>query len=625
MNRYVVITFGLVLSIAASVVAQNVAPERYRALREKSRNGTLTAEEQKELDAAAAGRSGGGPAPGGERPTGTRPTSRPTATGDRPTTRPTTRPMPTGTRPTSRPTGTGERPTTRPMPTGTRPTARPTATGDRADMARDPAALAKRRESYLQRQAESHERMRQLGAEAVKAAEARQAPNGPNREFYVNNEIGSDDANGLSAEQGSKGGPVRTLAKAASLLLPGDTLHLAVTNEPYHETLTLGDNFGGVPGRPITIDGHGATITGCDPLRWDSWQSVGEGLYKSDKFIDELQEFDDGSKLGRVYLVFDGVAQHMGRSMKGKKANFKSPSDLQAGEWTFVESERTFYLKIAGSKESAKVEAPYRRNGLTVRAPKVAATNVVIKNLIVCRVLNDGFNFHGSSRNFLLENIAAIECGDDGLSPHETNEVEIDGFWSVGNSTGMGNGFLSKTVARNVRLEANLGHQLMTGHAPSTHLTNAIIIAIPGTEPINVTNSQDTKLVMENVIIGSPAGQKVLLIAKSATEGKRLTVFGPNWEVAGAAKISDSVIGGGSIAMLDGGEWSGGKNVFDSASSPPNGDAGSSVQSISENVLTATKSPFPGAGANRAEMKIPPKPKPHPKAGKFVTLDEVVE
>ena len=138
------------------------------------------------------------------------------------------------------------------------------------------------------------------------------------------------------------------MSKGVSLLNPGDTLHLAVTDEPYRETLTLGDDFGGVPGKPITIDGHGATITGSDPLRWDSWNSAGDGLYKSTKFIDELEEFTDESKLGRVFLVFDGVVQHMDRSMKGKKAQLKAPGALKPGEWTFEASERAFYLRIAG-------------------------------------------------------------------------------------------------------------------------------------------------------------------------------------------------------------------------------------------------------------------------------------
>src|SRR5262249_19798303 len=154
--------------------------------------------------------------------------------------------------------------------------------------------------------------------------------------------------------------------------------------------------------------------------------------------------------------------QHMGRSMKGARARFRPPSALKPGEWTYVEAERSFYVRVEGKLADARVEAPYRRNGVAIRGARVAATHVLIKNLIVCRALNAGVYLHGTTRDFRLENIAAYECGDDGISPHETCEVTIDGYWGVGNSTGMGNGYLSVTRARNVRLEGNLAHQFMS-------------------------------------------------------------------------------------------------------------------------------------------------------------------
>jgi hypothetical protein len=78
----------------------------------------------------------------------------------------------------------------------------------------------------------------------------------------------------------------------------------------------------------------------------------------------------------RVFLMFDGVVQHMGRSSKGMKGRFKVPSELKAGEWTYAESEKAFYLKVAGKLADAKVEAPYRRHGVAVRAPKMPVEKV---------------------------------------------------------------------------------------------------------------------------------------------------------------------------------------------------------------------------------------------------------
>lgn len=376
-----------------------------------------------------------------------------------------------------------------------------------------------------------------------------------------------------------------------------------------------------MPDKPIVIEGHGATLTGSDPLRLDGWVEAGSpGLYKSAKFLSELEEFTDEAKLMRVYFLFDGVMQHMGRSSKGNHSHLKAPSALQPGEWTYVESEKLFYLKVNGKLADAKIEAPYRRNGVAIRAPKVAMTHVIVKDLIVCPVLNDGWNLHGTTQNLLLQNIAAYECGDDGISPHETCEVTIDGYWGVGNSTGMANGNLSITKASNVRLEGNTAHQFMTGHAPVTELSNAIIIAHAGTQPVNVTNAQDTRWKLDNVQIVSPPGQKVLNVVNSQIEARRITVVGPGWENAGTVSISASVIGGGSVTNAPGGAWTGSKNVYAIAFGPEAKNTNCVIKEFGQEVLQTPGQPFPGAGANPAEFQIPPRPVPHPAAGKFTSL-----
>ena len=476
------------------------------------------------------------------------------------------------------------------------------------------------RAAARERQARELEQIREAGRQAVAAAATRTAPSGPAREFFVNNETGDDKADGLAATKGT-GGPVRTLAKAVSLLRPGDTLHLAVTREPYHDYIRLVDGFGGVPGKPIVIDGHGATITGCDPLRLDDWVEAGApGLYKSAKMLSELDENNDASKLLRVFFVFDGVVQHMGRTSKGERPAFRSPTDLRPGEWTYAESEKTFYLKVSGKLADAKVEAPYRSNGLATRGAKIAVTNVVVKNLIVCHVLNDGFNIHGACKDVLLQNIAAYECGDDGLSPHETCEVTIDGFWSIGNSTGMCNINASVVHARNIWIEGNLSHQLMTAHAALTEVRDSVIVAQTGTQPVNITNSQKSRLTMDNVQISSPDRQKILLVTDAAMAARRLTVVGSGWEIRGNANVSESVLAGAPIALVEGGTWDGSRNIYTTATTPPKGEKDPMQRIIAAAAFKASPPPFPGVGANTAEFKIPPRPVPHPGAGKFTAL-----
>lgn len=563
---------------------QSVDPARFRELREKARSSTLTSEEKAELDAAMKARTAGR------------------------TTVPTT-PTPTTTPPVSP----GMTPA-KPEPGKPAPAPPPTAG---APQSRE-AMREQRMAEYATRQTFVLDRMRQMGKEALAAAALRKAPEEPAKEYFVNNETGDDSASGLVADKAKK-----TLAGTVPLLKPGDKLHIAVTSQPYRETLRLPDDFGGVEGKPIVIEGHGATLTGSDPLRLDGWAEAGTpGLYKSTRFLSELEEFTDEAKLMRVFLIFDGVVQHMGRSSKGAKGRLKSPADLQPGEWTYAESEKAFYIKVSGKLADARIEAPYRRNGVAVRAPKVALTHVVIKDLIVCHVLNDGFNLHGTTQNFLLQNIASIECGDDGISPHETCEVDIDGYWGIGNSTGMGNGNLSITKAKNVRLEGNTAHQLMTGHAPLTELCNAIIIATAGTQPVNVTNAQDTRLILDNVIISSPPAQKMLNVVNGTIDARRITVVGPLWENSGKITVKESVIGGGSVTNSAGGTWTGDKNVYAISFVPEAKNTNCVTKTFGPEVLKTAGQPFPEAGANPAEFKIPARPVPHPAAGKFTTMPQ---
>ncbi len=499
----------------------------------------------------------------------------------------------------------------------TTPAARETAESPESPERAEPSDRAAQTTAHM---TEIFDHMREVGKAAF-AAVSRTEPSGPPREFYVNNETGDDNNDGLAATKDGTHGPVKTLARGVTLPSPGDTLHLASTSQPYRETLKLGDNFGGVPGKPITIDAHGATLTGCDPLRLDGWVEAGSpGLYKSARLMSELEEFTDAAKLDRVYFLFDGVVQHMGRSSKGTKARFKAPSALQPDEWTYVEAEKSFYIKVAGKLEDAKIEAPYRRNGLAIRAPKAAATDVVIKNLIVCHVLNDGYNIHGASRNILLQNIAAYECGDDGISPHDVCEVELDGYWAVGNSTGMANGNLSVTKAANMHLEGNLGCQFLAAHGTKNDLQNTVIVASPGNQAVNCDyNSQDVLVTLTNCVVAAPKADKIQLGAHTVLDASHLTVLSPSWVNKGKAKVAESVLGG-SVVCLPGGTWEGHKNIYDPGTTPPTGEADPEKKEIPESTLKSAQPPFPGEGADPALMHILSRPVPNPAAGKFTSF-----
>jgi len=144
---------------------------------------------------------------------------------------------------------------------------------------------------------------------------------GSARDLYVDQEHGDDTADGLERT------PLKTIAKAIGMAAAGDTIHLVPGTKPLRELPTFHDKRG-EPGRPITLDGHGATLSGAGPLDPADWQLIEPGLYRCDTLIanDDI--------LHRYFFLFDGKMNRMGRSLKGPKQPFKLPEELRAGEWT---------------------------------------------------------------------------------------------------------------------------------------------------------------------------------------------------------------------------------------------------------------------------------------------------
>lgn len=231
-----------------------------------------------------------------------------------------------------------------------------------------------------------------------------------------------------------------TISHAIKAALPGDTIHL--------EPKVYRDYAGfygkkGEPGKPITLDGHGATLDGSDPLDPAAWKEVSPGLFANP---DLLPRFD-AAMLARWFFLWNGSVNRMGQASKGKSELLKAPEDLIPGEWTFVrdpsrdlpESRQifgTFYLKIAPGKSLAEesIFVPVRSAGVQFSGDNA---HLVIRNLTARYPYNDGFNIHGDCRDVVFENITAVGCGDDGISAHESAQYRVNGFASIGNSTGI--------------------------------------------------------------------------------------------------------------------------------------------------------------------------------------------
>lgn len=147
-------------------------------------------------------------------------------------------------------------------------------------------------------------------------------------DLYVDPTAG-DDANdgGLN--------PVKSLAQAIRLAAPGDTIHLQPVE--YRDWAAFYAKSGS-PQKPITLDGHGAVLNGCDPISPDGWQVVSPGLFRHDDLLPLTDAIID-----RWFFLWDGTLNRMNRCSKGPSQPLKTPESLAPGEWTFVKDAVRFF------------------------------------------------------------------------------------------------------------------------------------------------------------------------------------------------------------------------------------------------------------------------------------------
>ena len=294
-------------------------------------------------------------------------------------------------------------------------------------------------------------------------------PTSAARDLYVNPVTGDERNDGLAATPGAAGvGPVKTIHRAVRNAQPGDTVHLAALDEPYHESPVFHDRICPAD-KPITLDGHGATISGAERMDLATWEQVSPGRFRKVGLMRM-----DSAILGRWFFRIDGRIQHMERTSKGPSAKLKQPTELQPGEWTFVEAEDAFYIQLDSAKKPADyvVEAPVRSAGVQISGRN---ENIIIRNLNTQHVYNDGFNIHGYCRGVLLENVSAVECGDDGISAHDDCRIKVDGFTSIGNSTGFCHTNDSHSDSNRVLIRDCLGFDVFVLDTGTHTLTNSIV------------------------------------------------------------------------------------------------------------------------------------------------------
>ena len=364
------------------------------------------------------------------------------------------------------------------------------------------------------------------------------------RDLHVDPDIGDDGNDGTTA-------PLKTIRHAIRSAEAGDTIHLKPA--VYHEYAGFYKKRG-EPGKPITLDGHGATLEGSDAIDPATWTEVSPGLFKNDELLPTLNL----AILWRWFFLIDGKINRMGRVLKGKSEPFRMPEELKPGEWTFVgnhtKSERgsdsdkargSFFIKLKPGQmlKQANIRYPVRSAGVQLSGDNA---HLVVRNLTATHPQNDGFNIHGDCRDVVFENIRAIECGDDGISAHETAQYSVDGFTSIGNGTGICDTGGSETSYNNLFIADCVGVDLYFLDTGRYSVTNAVVLS-SAQKPMVVAGraSGHCTLAIDNLYlrrIGSP--EPAIVASHSRVTARQLTLDKLDLRVTGKMSYDTCLING---------------------------------------------------------------------------------
>jgi len=403
-------------------------------------------------------------------------------------------------------------------------------------------------------------------------------------------------------------GQYKTIQQAIGQAQAGDVIKLLPSDAPYREVAVF-NNKSGEAGKPIILDGGGATLDGSEPLRADEWEEVSPGLFRSTMLPERLKM--GSSRLGRHFFVFDGAINRMGRVSKGKRAPWKAPAELAPGEWTYVETEKAFYLRLQEGSTLSSVRVPERSDGVSLRGN---CEHLVIRNLTATHVWNDGFNIHGRSRDIRFENVRAIECGDDGISAHEDCRIEVDGLLSRGNATGFCHINQSQSQNRNIVIEDCAAYGVYVLDQSKNTLQDAIIRR-SGVYVVRV--SEEATLALENVLLedAPPASQGVLVERGATLDAQRLSSWGVDWTVSRSiAQLRQSVLAGGAMKLDQPLLWRSDFNLWDMKNITWNGTKGDFAAYIAvsgqdahsqQQKLNRSALPLTIAGADEKRLPAP--------------------
>jgi hypothetical protein len=152
----------------------------------------------------------------------------------------------------------------------------------------------------------------------------------------------------------------------------------------------------------------------------------------------------------------------------------------------------------------------------------------------------------------VFENIRAIECGDDGISAHESAQYQVRGFVSIGNSTGICDTGASETSYDGVLIRDCIGHDLFFPATGRYMVKNALIIS-SAQQALTVSKSgpqQSCFVQLENVwMIRQGELKEAIIGPDTILEARNCTFENMRFRNSGTQNLYECLVGDQSQAQ----------------------------------------------------------------------------
>ena len=183
---------------------------------------------------------------------------------------------------------------------------------------------------------------------------------------------------------------------------------------------------GGTPENPAVFDGKGMTIDlGIDITDRD-WIKEAD-TWTSREPLPNYPPVADTQRAGLfinevpLRIVRDRAAE--ARSGDREKVIYAFPGTLKPGEMAWA-ADGSLYFRWPVGKTPGSARVIHPPKGLA-SCVAIACSHLIVRNIIAKHAANDGFNIHGHRIGIRLENVKAFSNGDEGISAHETVQMDV--------------------------------------------------------------------------------------------------------------------------------------------------------------------------------------------------------